>query len=124
MGVADLGRSAYAHEAVLAMDADADVGAPGAAVTVALCGSWDHEPPCPLAPHHSSVEAVGGAVRLRTVFAVEPALEQDVRRLIDAALAAGRLAGPTGLTTWRVRWSGSSPVHDSESALAGRLIGG
>ena len=32
------------------MEPDADVRAPGAAVTVVLCGHWDHEPPCPLAP--------------------------------------------------------------------------
>ena len=33
------------------MEPDADVQAPGAAVTVALCGHWEHEPPGPLAPH-------------------------------------------------------------------------
>jgi len=37
-------RQAFAHEAVLVTEPDADVRAPGAAVTVALCGHWDHEP--------------------------------------------------------------------------------
>jgi hypothetical protein len=37
-------RQAFAHEAVLVMEPDADVRAPGAAVAVALCGHWDHEP--------------------------------------------------------------------------------
>ena len=124
MGTAARGRSAYAHEAVLAMEAGADVRAPAAAVTLALCGSWDHEPPCPLAPHHSSVEARGEGVRLRTVFAVEPALEHELRRLIDAALAEGQLDGPSGPTTWRVRWSGPSAVLESETALACSLIEG
>ena len=34
-------------------------GAPGGAITVALCGSWDHEPPCPLAPHHTRAHRSG-----------------------------------------------------------------
>ena len=38
------------------MPAPADDGAPGAAVTVALCGHWEHPPPCPLAPHHTRAE--------------------------------------------------------------------
>jgi hypothetical protein len=37
---------------VLALPPGADERAPGAAVTVAPCGHWEHEPPCPLAPHH------------------------------------------------------------------------
>jgi len=24
----------------------------GGAITIALCGHWDHTPPCPLAPHY------------------------------------------------------------------------
>jgi hypothetical protein len=35
-------REAFAHEAVLVMEPDADMRAPGAAITVALCGHWDH----------------------------------------------------------------------------------
>lgn len=38
----------------LSMSPGADLAAPGAAVTVALCGHWKHEPPCPLAAHHTS----------------------------------------------------------------------
>jgi hypothetical protein len=68
-------RQPFAHEAVLTIDADGDVGAPGAAITVALCGHWDHEPPCPLAPHHTAAERVGDDVHMRTLFAVEPARE-------------------------------------------------
>ena len=62
-------RHAFAHDAVLDMDPDADIRAPGAAVTVELCGHWDHEPPCPLAPHHTAVERTGRDVRLRILFA-------------------------------------------------------
>ena len=41
----------FAHDAVVAMDGDSDPAAPGGAITVARCDSWDHDPPCPLAPH-------------------------------------------------------------------------
>ena len=33
-------RNSFAHDAVISMDSDADMRAPGAAITVALCGHW------------------------------------------------------------------------------------
>jgi hypothetical protein len=75
--------SSDAHEAVLAMDPLADERAPGAAVTVAPCGHWDHDPPCPLTPHHNRADRVDGEVRVRTLFAVEPELEDTVRHGVD-----------------------------------------
>ena len=60
------------------MEPHADVQAPGAAVTVALCGHWDHEPPCPLAPHHVSAAADDGELRVRILFAAEPDQEDKV----------------------------------------------
>ena len=36
-------RDTFAHDAVLALAPGADERAPGAAITVALCGHWDHE---------------------------------------------------------------------------------
>jgi hypothetical protein len=66
-------RQAFAQEAVLLMEPHADVRAPGAAVTVALCGHWEHEPPCPLAPHWvRSGENDDGELRVRILFAAEP----------------------------------------------------
>lgn len=65
-------RQAFAHDAVLSMERDADIRAPGGAITVALCGHWDHEAPCPLSPHHTSAIRDGSHVVLRTLFAVEP----------------------------------------------------
>src|SRR5215216_3199746 len=95
-------RQAFAHEAVLDMPPAADLGAPGAAVTVALCGRWNHEPPCPLAPHHSSADRVGDQVRVRVLFAAEPEVEDAVRERIDRALSEGRLNGTEGETTvWK-----------------------
>src|SRR5450631_1226246 len=117
-------RMAFAHEAVLAMDPLADMRAPGAAVTMALCGHWDHHPPCPLAPHHSSADRVGDEVRVRILFAVEPELEDTVRQGIDQALAAGQLFGPDSQTTqWQLRSSQPSVIQNNEMDQAQRLIG-
>ncbi len=52
-------RQAFAHEAKVGMATDGDSRAPGAAITVALCGRWDHEPPCPLSPHHTQADRIG-----------------------------------------------------------------
>ncbi len=104
-------RRAYAHEAVLVMPPDADLRAPGGAVTVALCGHWDHEPPCPLAPHHTGAERVGDEVRLRILFATEPDNEASIRERIDSTLADG----------WPVRASGPSEVTAAEADHAERL---
>jgi hypothetical protein len=115
-------RQAFAHEAVLVMGPDADIRAPGAAITVALCGHWDHQPPCPLAPHHSKADRVGGEVRLRILFAAEPAMENTVRQRIDLALSGGQLQGPEGVTTqWQLLSSQLSDVSDEETDQAERL---
>jgi hypothetical protein len=106
--------AAFAHDAVLTMDADGDPRAPGAAITVGLCGHWEHDPPCPLAPHHTAVSVENGEVRLRTLFVVEPAREEEVRAKIDAALATGRLVGPGGReSSWLRRPPRRSRGHGS-----------
>lgn len=113
---------AFAHEAVLDMGPDADLAAPGAAVTVALCGRWEHEPPCPIAPHHSRAERVTGGVRLRTLFAIEPEREDAVRRRIDAGVGAGELRGPDGVhTRWGVYRTRPTDVLPEEAELAENL---
>jgi hypothetical protein len=111
-------RQAFAHEARLAMHPDADLRAPGAAVTVALCGSWDHEPPCPLAAHHTQADRAGDQVRLRMLFAAEPTAELTVRQRIDDALACGQLQGPGAvITRWRLLTSGPSELTAGEAAM-------
>ena len=113
-------RRSFAHEAVLVMPADADIRAPGAAVTVALCGQPDHSPPCPLAAHHTRADRVGDEVRLRILFATED--EELVRRRIERTLSAGRFAGPDGVVTeWRFITGGRSEVTAEEAAHAERL---
>jgi hypothetical protein len=115
-------RQAFAHEAVLIMEPDADVRAPGAAVAVALCGHWDHKPPCPLAPHRVNADRVDGELHVRILFAAEPDKELQVRHLIELALS-GQLTFPDGFTTpWRLRESRLSEVSADEAGPAERLI--
>jgi hypothetical protein len=112
----------FAHDAVLAMDPGADDRAQGGAITVALCGSWEHDPPCPLAPHHTLAERSGEEVRLRVLFAAEPDDEARVRAAIGEALAAGTRAIPDGGTaTWRLVSATASEVRPEELEHAGRL---
>jgi hypothetical protein len=106
-------RTPFAHDAVVTMNPTEDDRAPGGAITVALCGSPEHEPPCPLAPHHTGAERNGDEVRLRILFAAEPDDERRVRALIDAALASGQ--------GWRLVSAGASAVRPAEQDHADRL---
>lgn len=97
-------RSVFAHQAILAMTPEADINAPGAAVTSALCTHWGRQRPCSLAPHHTHANRDGMQVQIRVVFAVDPAHESAVRCRIERALAIGHLCGPgTANTQWQLR---------------------
>lgn len=116
------GKAAFVHQATVVMKADGDLRALGAAVTVGLCGSWDHPPPCPLAPHHTRPERNGDAVTLRILFATEPANEALVRSRIDSALREGSLTGPDGRTSrWEFLGGGPGELGPSEAEHARRL---
>ena len=116
-------RIAFAHDAVLDMARDADLAAPGGAVTLALCGAFDHAPPCPLAPHHTSTDRRADVVAVRVLFAAEAAREAEVRAHIHQALAAGFCAGPDGTrTTWTLRGSAPGAVTETERPHARRLV--
>ena len=116
-------RQAFAHDAVLAVEADADDRVPGGAITVELCGSWSHEPPCPLAPHHTDAQRDGSELTLRVLFAAAPEDEDRVRALIEKALTSGGGQDPDGVrTTWRLLRSDVSPVRPEERDHADRLI--
>src|SRR3954454_22814930 len=117
-------RTSFAHDAVLTMDGG-DLRAPGGAITVALCGSWSHDGPCPLAPHFTRADRDGHEVAVRLVFAAAPDQEARVRALVDDALARGEGADPQGArTTWRLVSSCPSEVRAEESEHAGRLTRG
>ena len=116
-------RLPFAHDALVRMEVDGDPRAVGAAVTLALCGDWRHEPPCPLAPHHTDVERHGDQVRVRVLFATEPGQEAEVRRRIEAALRLGRCADDTGaVTQWHVVSGGPAAVLSSELEHGQRLM--
>lgn len=104
------------------MQPGADLRAPGAAITAALCGHWEHQPPCPLAAHHTRAERIGDQVHLRTLFATEPDAEPVVRQRIDHALSGGQLEGPDAvITRWHLHTSQRSDVTAEEAGHAERL---
>ena len=115
-------REAFAHEAVVVLEDGGDERAPGGAITVALCGSWSHEPPCPLAPHHTRIHRTDGELTLRLLFAADPADEARVRELVEEVLGRGWGDTPDGRTCWDLVESGPSAVGEDELAHAQRLL--
>ena len=91
------------HEADVVLEPGGDERAIGGAVTVELCGHWEHEPPCRW-PHHTLTRPGDtGATHVRVDFTCAPQEEPDVRRRIETALESGALTGPDGhTTTWQV----------------------
>jgi hypothetical protein len=116
-------RQAFVHDAVVTMNSGGDVRAPGAAITVALCGHWEHEPPCPLAPHHTDAQRSGDQVRLRVLFATEPTAEGEVRDRIEQALSQDGLTGPDGITSrWHLRSARPGVLREDEAGHARGLV--
>jgi hypothetical protein len=115
----------YVHAATLLMaDAAADPAAPGAAITTALCGSWEHPPPCPLAAHYTGWSRDGDRVSLRIIFATEPPREADVRQLIGRALAPGAFDRPDGtVSRWTLLANGPAELSAQEREHAERISG-
>ena len=112
------------HRAVVALQSGADRRGPGGAVTRALCGSSEHPPPCPLAPHHTAADGADDALAVRIVFAAPADDEAEVRRRIEAALAGGESTGPDGaVARWRLLEAGPDALRDDERGLAARLAG-
>jgi hypothetical protein len=118
----------HAHEAVLELEANADAAAPGAAVTVEICGHWRHDGTCRW-PHRTSVTSrVGRVLSVRVLFAASPSESNEVRSRISAGLNRGDLAGPDGhVHRWRVRREGAplplereKPIVDELSRLGAR----
>jgi hypothetical protein len=93
----------YVYEATVHLADGADLRALGGAITVMLCGTWDHEPPCRW-PHHTDISAAGDRHVVRTSFTAEPSDEAIVRHKILAALESGAQAGPDGqVSRWTLR---------------------
>lgn len=118
-------RQPFAHDARLVLTPGGDDRVPGGAITVALCGSWSHVLPCPLAPHHTGVERSGADVPLRVLSVAEPEDEAAVRARVEETLARGHAEDPAGRRTgWRLVSSGSSAVRPDELDHARRLAAG
>jgi hypothetical protein len=64
-------RQAFAHQARIELLDGGDERAPGAAVTVALCGHWEHEGPCEV-PHRTDVAGPDDEIVVRVLFAPRP----------------------------------------------------
>jgi hypothetical protein len=106
-------RRAFVHEAELELGSAVDPAAVGAAVTVALCGHWEHEGPCRW-PHNNAIAETGDTVTFRTLFVALPADEKNVRDLIDGALRRDQHA---------VLRAGAREVTPNERELAQKLGG-
>jgi hypothetical protein len=105
-------RKAFVHEADLVLGSETDPGAPGAAVTTALCGHWEHDGPCRW-PHNNDIHASVGVAGFRTLFISSSGDEPEVRGRIERALRSG--------PGWSIERSGPREVKTSERPLALRL---
>jgi hypothetical protein len=105
-------REPFVLEARLRLGDETDSNAPGAAVTTALCGHWEHEGPCRW-PHNNHIDLVDRAAYFRTLF-VAPADDEDrIRERIEHGLEEG--------VGWVVLRTQSRQVSASEEPLARRL---
>jgi hypothetical protein len=107
-----LPHGAFVHEAELRLEAGTDPASPGAVVTTALCGHWEHDGPCRW-PHNNDIDASGAVATFRTLFVAPAADEAEVRERIERGLQES--AG------WAVLRSHARPVATREQPLARRL---
>ena len=94
----------YRRTFILSLFGACDSRAPGGAVTVALCGHWDHEGECRW-PHLSTItEGDDGCHELTVQFDAPPEEVDVVEKKVREALEQGRLVGPEGReTTWSLK---------------------
>ena len=117
-------RAPVVDEATVGGAPDGDIRGPGGAITLELCGSWDHSPPCPLAAHYTGAARAEGTVVLRVVFATEPGHEAEVRRRIDKALRSGTVTSPEGgVSHWEFQGSGRAEPTTAEAEHGLRIAG-
>jgi hypothetical protein len=98
----------FVHEAVVVVNEGTDPAAVGAAVTVALCGHWEHEGPCRW-PHNNAIQDT----LFRTLFVAAADDETEVRDRIRAALY--------GRSGWRVDSDRAREISSDEQDLAAQL---
>ena len=107
-------RLPFVHQAELSVAPGTDTASPGAEVTRALCGHWEHEGACRW-PHNNEVVSNASGTYFRTLFIAPPSEEAEVRARIEQALRTGQ--------GWSVLSSGPRPVLAAEEPLAQRMSG-
>ncbi len=111
-------KRSFVQCAEVLLEPDAERAAPGGAVTLRLCGSWNHLGPCRW-PHHTSAEWDGRRGKIRVVFTAPPDEAAEVRALIDHALAEGACVGPDGKQSrWQVTTHGAGTLNAEETAIS------
>jgi hypothetical protein len=117
-------RQAFAHQGLIELLEGGDERAPGAAVTVALCGHWEHEPPCRV-PHRTDVGPTTDGLAVRVLFACDTGDEPAVRASVERALAGGELPVPppddAPPTRWRLLRSAPAEISDADADVAARF---
>lgn len=92
----------YLLEILLHLEQGSDSRAPGGAVTVALCGHWDHDGTCTW-PHHSSIAPHGENYLLSVAYQCDETERREVEERIRKAVSQGNLIGPDGQhSTWEL----------------------
>ena len=104
----------HVHHAEVEFAPGADSRAPGGAVTVALCGSWEHDGDCRW-PHHTSVDPSATPSPLRVVYVVDDDELDEVRGLIESALTEG--------DGWRIVSMHDAPLTADEAQHAAKMGG-
>ena len=101
--------------ASVALEDGTDHASVGAAVTVELCGHWDHPGPCRW-PHNNEIVSDRESAGFRTVFVADEEEEPAIRTRIEDALRGG--------SGWSVLSVTSRPVGADERRLAESLLAG
>jgi hypothetical protein len=107
--------TAFAFEAELELAPGTDTRAPSGAVTVALCGHWDHDGPCRW-PHTSAINTSTTPARLRTVVLADSKTRNEVVTRIENGLR--------GDARWTVLGCSTDAIHPDERHLADDSAGG
>ena len=113
-------KRSFVHCAKVLLEPGADAAAPGGAVTLMLCGSWDHAGACRW-PHETAATWDERQGKVRVVFVAYAAEEKEVRALIEQALAGGECAGPDGkVSRWSESDHGAGILSESEAILGAK----
>jgi hypothetical protein len=96
----------FTHDAVVEL-CEGDTRAIGGAITIALCGHWDHPGPCRW-PHLTTVEASGRTLSVSVAYSCPDEERVEVESLIEGAIQSGVLTGPDGTTKWKPLRSSNS----------------